>query len=86
MPKKGELNHKEQEQESERAFRKTRHRHSAIESNINEPEHRGSDRCPDKGYAHSKRYVVICVCAYNLHKIGAELLRIEREGKIKQAA
>ena len=27
MPKKGELNHKEQEQESERAFRKTRHRH-----------------------------------------------------------
>lgn len=41
MPKKGELNHKEQEQESERAFRKTRHRHSAIESNINEPEHKG---------------------------------------------
>ncbi|MBZ4674582.1 MAG: hypothetical protein JG772_270 [Dysgonamonadaceae bacterium] len=53
MPKKGELNHKEQEQESERAFRKTRHRHSAIESNINEPEHRGSDRCPDKGYSTS---------------------------------
>ncbi|MDK2969766.1 MAG: hypothetical protein PWQ65_873, partial [Bacteroidota bacterium] len=41
MPKKGELNHKEQEQESERAFRKTRHRPSAIESNINEPEHKG---------------------------------------------
>ena len=41
MPKKGELNHREQEQESERAFRKTRHRHGAIESNINEPEHKG---------------------------------------------
>jgi hypothetical protein len=41
MPKKGELNHKEQEQESERDFRKTRHRHGAIESNINEPEHKG---------------------------------------------
>ena len=85
MPKKGELNHKEQEQESERAFRKTRHRHSAIESNINEPEHRGSDRCPDKGYVHFKRYVGLGICAYNLHRVGAELMRQAGEGRLKQA-
>jgi len=86
MPKKGKLNQKEQEQESERAFKKTRNQHSAIESNINELEHRGLDRCPDKGYAHFKRYVGLGVCAYNLHRIGAELMRQAREELLKQAA
>lgn len=86
MPKKGKLNQKEQEQESERAFKKTRNQHSAIESNINELEHRGLDRCPDKGYAHFKRYVGLGVCAYNLHRIGAELMRQAREERLKQAA
>jgi len=86
MPKKGKLNQKEQEQESERAFKKTRNQHSAIESNINELEHRGLDRCPDKGYAHFQRYVGLGVCAYNLHRIGAELMRQAREERLKQAA
>jgi transposase, IS5 family len=86
MPKKGKLNQKEQEQESERAFKKTRDQHSAIESNINELEHRGLDRCPDRGYAHFKRYVGLGVCAYNLHRIGAELMRQAREDLLKQAA
>jgi transposase, IS5 family len=86
MPKKGKLNQKEQEQESERVFKKTRDQHSAIESNINELEHRGLDRCPDKGYAHFKRYVGLGVCAYNLHRIGAELMRQAREGLSRQAA
>jgi hypothetical protein len=86
MPKKGKLNQKEQEQESERAFKKTRDQHSAIESNINELEHRGLDRCPDKGYAHFKRYVGLGVCAYNLHRIGAELIRQAREEQLRQAA
>ncbi len=86
MPKKGKLNQKEQEQESERAFKKTRNQHSAIESNINELEHRGLDRCPDKGYAHFQRYVGLGVCAYNLHRIGAELMRQAREERLKRAA
>ena len=86
MPKKGKLNQKEQEQESERAFKKTRNQHSAIESNINELEHRGLERCTDKGYAHFKRYVGLGVCAYNLHRIGAELMRQAREERLKQAA
>jgi hypothetical protein len=84
MPKKGKLNQKEQEQESERAFKKTRNQHSAIESNINKLEHRGLDRCPDKGYAHFKRYVGLGICAYNLHRIGAELMRQARKERLKQ--
>ena len=88
MPKKGKLNLAEKQQESQHKFKKTRHGHSAVESNINELEHRGLDRCPDRGYAHFKRYVALGVCAYNLHKIGAELLRIEKEKEkeLKQAA
>jgi len=46
---------------------------------------RGSDRCPDKGYAHFKRYVGLGVCAYNLHRIGAELMRQAGEERLKQA-
>jgi len=34
-------------------------------------------------HAHFKRCVGLGVCAYNLHKIGAELLRIEREKELK---
>ncbi len=86
MPKKGKLSQKEQEEESERSFKKTRDQHSAIESNINELEHRGLDRCPDKGYAHFKRYVGLGVCAYNLHRIGAELMRQAREERHRKAA
>lgn len=86
MPKKGKLNQKEQEQEGQSAFKKTRNQHSAIESNINELEHRGLDRCPDKGYAHFKRYVGLGVCAYNLHRIGAELMRQARAELLKEAA
>jgi IS5 family transposase len=79
MPKKGKLNQVEKAQEHERKFKKIRNQHSAIESNINGLEHRGLDRCPDKGYAHFKRYLGLGVCAYNLHRIGAQLFKIEKE-------
>lgn len=49
-----------------------------MECNINELEHCGLDRCPDRGYNHFKRYVGLAVCAYNLRKIGAELLALQR--------
>lgn len=73
MPKKGNLNQSEKQAESTSKFKKGRHQHSAVESNINELEHRGLDRCPDRGYEHFKRYISLGICAYNLHKIGAEL-------------
>jgi len=85
MPKKGKLNKKEYEEEHKPDFIKLRHKHNAIESNINELENCGLDRCPDKGYRNFKRYIAIAVCAYNLHRIGAELMRQEKK-ELKKAA
>jgi len=81
MPKKGKCNKAESEQEHGKDFKKLRNKHSAIESNINELENRGLGRCPDRGYAHFKRYLALGVCAYNLHKIGAQILA----NRIKEA-
>ncbi|NMA31359.1 MAG: ISNCY family transposase [Candidatus Methanofastidiosa archaeon] len=84
--KMGRLTKAEKEEENQAEFKKLCNKHSAVESNINELEHRGLSRCPDKGYEHFKRYLGLGVCAYNLHKIGSELLRIEREKIIRRAA
>jgi hypothetical protein len=88
MPKKGKCNREEKAEEDQPLFRKLRNKHSAIESNINELENRGLNRCPDKGYRNFKRYVGLAVCAYNLRRIGAELISQGlRAGEyIKQAA
>ncbi len=83
MPKKGKPNKKEKEEESSKTFKKYRNKHSAIESNINELEHRGADRCPDRGWDHFKRYVSLSICAYNLKKIGRQLLTQQREQSTK---
>ena len=48
-----------------------------MESNINELEHCGLDRCPDRGFHNFKRYIGIGVVAYNLKRIGRELLKQE---------
>mgnify|MGYP001558049784 CR=1 FL=1 len=56
MPKKGKKNKAEEEEESGKTFKKLRHKHSAVESDINRLEHHGLDRCPDKGLQAFKRY------------------------------
>ncbi len=89
LPKKGKCNKEEYEEEHKSIFKKFRHKHSAIESNINELEHRGLNRCPDKGYEHFKRYVGLAITAFNLKKIGERLLidlRQEMNASVKQAA
>jgi len=87
MPKKGKLNKMEQEEEHLPIFKKLRNKHSAVESNINELEYRGLDRCPDKGFKSFKRYIAIGICAYNLHRIGAEIQKQEKEKlQLKKAA
>lgn len=83
MPKLGKRNKQEQEEETSRTFKRLKNKHSAIESNINELENRGLDRCPDRGYHHYKSYIGLGVCAYNLKKIGAKLLKDQRE-KLQQ--
>jgi hypothetical protein len=79
MPKKGKCNKLEQEEESHRQFKLLRNQHSAVESNINELECRGLDRCPDRGYPHFKRYIGLSVAAYNLRRIGQELIAIQHQ-------
>lgn len=86
MPKKGKLNIKEKEAESQKKFKKLRNLHSAVESNINQLEHNGLDRCPDKGIKGFKRYVSLGVLSYNLHRLGKILLATEVAIERKQAA
>ena len=79
MPKRGKRNAAEQEREGCRHFQALRHQHHAIESDINCLEHHGLNRCPDKGLKGFKRYVGFGVLAYNLHKIGNQLLAARRQ-------
>jgi len=88
IPKKGKCSISDLEKESEASFIKSRRQHSAIESNINELEHRGLDRCPDKGIEGFRRYVGLAVIAYNIRRIGKLLLETDRKAlsEYKQAA
>lgn len=86
MPKKGKRNKAETIKEHDPRFRRLKKKHSAIESNINELEHRGLGRCPDRSWKKFKNYTALAVCAYNLHKIGRKLLkdRLAKEKKEKE--
>ncbi len=79
MPKLGKRNKQEEQEEKSVKFKKYKNKHSTVESNINELEHRGLDRCPDRGYHHYKSYIANGICAYNLKKIGKKILEDERE-------
>jgi hypothetical protein len=74
LPKLGKRTAQETEAENSSMFKRLKNKHSAIESNINELEHRGLDRCPDRGYLHYTTYIALGVCAYNLKKIGKKIL------------
>lgn len=79
MPKLGKRNKAEEQEETSYWFKHLKNKHSAIESNINELENRGLDRCPERGIHHFKRYISLAVCAYNLKKIGRQILKLQRE-------
>jgi len=59
--------------------RRLKNKHSAVESNINELEQRGMDKCPDRSYPHFKRYIGLSVSAYNLRRIGKKIIEAEKE-------
>lgn len=86
MPKKGKRSQPEKALESAPAFKALKNKHSAVESNINELEHRGLDRCPDRTQDNFTRYVSLAITAYNLHKIRRELQRQCREKPHRQKA
>ncbi len=84
MPKKGKLNAMEKEEESQKKFKKLRNLHSAVESNINQLEHNGLDKCPDKGLKNYKRYVNLGILSYNLHRLGKYYWLPEYSGKLNK--
>ena len=84
MPKKGKRNQEEEQQEKGKTFIKLKNAHNAIESNINELEHRGLDRCPDRSIENFTKYVSLAITAYNLHRIGRELISIQVAKEQKQ--
>jgi len=88
MPKKGKRNQREEKEEKTAAFKLLNNAHSAVESNINELEHRGLDRCPDRSFRNFNKYIGLAIGAYNLHKIGRELISIQlaKQERQKQAA
>ena len=79
LPKLGKRTVAEKELEESKEFKHLKNKHSAIESNINELEHRGLDRCPDRSYFHFRTYIALGVCAYNLKKIGKKILENQFE-------
>ncbi len=90
MPKKGKRNKEEKALEDAPSFKRLKNKHNAIESNINELEKRGLIRCPDRTRKNFDRYIALAVTAYNLHKIGRELLAQakakEKEARHRQVA
>jgi len=84
MPKLGRRNKSEEQEETSPTFKRLKNKHSAIESSINELEHRGLDRCPDRGWEHFSRYIGLGVCAYNLKKIGRQIIKQEQQKMEKE--
>lgn len=86
LPKKGKCNKEEAKEQHKSIFKKLRNKHSAVESNINELEHRGLNRCPDRGFHNFKRYIGLAVSAYNLRRIGVEIIAQEVTKKLTEKA
>lgn len=73
LPRKGKLSKKALAIESSEEFRKTRRKHSAVESAINGLENNGLDICPDHGIYGFKRYTALSVVARNIQRVGTIL-------------
>ena len=81
MPTKGKSTTATKEEESEKSFKNLMDRHSAVESNINELEHSGVNKVPDRGQEGFERYVGLGVLAYNLKRIGRLLIEPKKKRK-----
>jgi transposase, IS5 family len=84
LPKRGNYTKADKEREGNKAFKKIRNKHSAVESNINMLEHHGLNRCRDKGLKGFKRCVGLSILAYNLHIMGNCLQKKEKEAKLQK--
>jgi hypothetical protein len=84
LPRKGHLTAEERAVEESDEFRKSRRKHSAVESAINALEVHGLDLCPDNGISGFKRYVALAVVARNIQRIGAILIARDRKLEAKR--
>ena len=82
LPRKGRLNRAEREREEGEEFAATRRQHPAVESTINNLEHRGLDRVRSRGAEGIARTVALSVLAANLHRLG---LLVKRRRKRRAA-
>ena len=79
LPQKGYLSKADQLREQEPGLVAARRQHPAVESAINNLEHRGLERIRSHGADGFERTVALSVLAANLHRIGLLLQRRERE-------
>jgi len=78
LPKKGYLSRAERARAHDSTFVAMRRQHPAVESAINNLEHRGLDRVLAYGAQGFARVVALSVVALNLHRIGVLLRRRAR--------
>ena len=79
LPKKGRLSKADREREQGETFVAMRRQHPAVESAINNLEHRGLDRVRSKGRKGFARTVALAVVALNVHRLGCVLRQQTRE-------
>ena len=77
MPKVGKKSGSEELEESQESFKGLVKKHSTVEANINELEHCGANKVPDKGQKGFNKYVAWSVLSYNLKRLGK--IVIEKE-------
>ena len=79
LPKKGRLSKAERDREQGETFAAMRRQHPAVESAINNLEHRGLDRVRSKGREGFARTVALAVVSLNVHRLGRVLRQQARE-------
>ena len=79
LPKKGRLSKADREREQGETFVAMRRQHPAVESAINNLEHRGLDRVRSKGRKGFARSVALAVVALNVHHLGRVLRQQAQE-------
>ena len=79
LPKKGYLSKADQEREQGETFAAMRRQHPAVESAINNLEHRGLDRVRSKGREGFARTVALAVVSLNVDRLGRLLRQQARD-------
>ena len=87
IKQKGKPTKARQDIEQAASFKKLNNSHQAVESNINQLQYHGLDKCRDKGEDNFKKYVSLAVLSYNLHRLGnlIKRRRLKEISKIKVA-